>query len=1225
MKSYKIAFSLALMLLLSGISQARDYEPEPLINVAKNGYYNKNIPFNKFDTMEYLEPYDKTYDPAESCIDPSDFKITNLAMKLHYGFITKKQLNYPWYYAFGIQYQYDYQFHVVKIDYEITCRNKLKYKGREHLASPPRISNNTTPGNGKIGEDMAKEAYDYIENLNTDDYINADGSITIDARYNKTWRYVIAKVDTASILKKWEEQRVTVPPFTYTGKPGKLSRPVLLVHGLRDNYGEWGVVTSGKGSYEFKNGEAMGYKIGSLPDMLARSNNLNSTDSAFTESNDVEFSINNNGIYFFQAEENSVPHWKKDDSLSQSWMLYKKIEKVMDDFYKNGQCEGWRDIGPCKIDLVAHSQGGLAIREMLRGLLEKKETFPQENSNAANHINRIITVNTPHLGSALMAPYGSAVLQNYKGLIPVIKNIESKEKRELLNIMHLEANNPAMSIVSGTAGFAGGFYDGANLILKSANANSEAGFWEYTAAFFVGILGATVSMVRGTEISVNMTGPYFGPYGIDIVAEQLFSDKTVYSGEIDFLKKQRGTIEKNREKDGHLYEKDDFMIQLNSGNMYPRLPNGNDAVLLPMYSDSSHKILPEALYSMATEAAEVCARQKYLKANCSISANIVLGRLNEYINKISKNSVSEADFSDELPKILVNAQETWLKKSDGLVEVSSQKFIKGSNSPDNHKGYFLEPRPYAIHDALAHWEAVFHGEVFGNKGAAQQGRDILCALLPACDSALTLARQNGRNAVLKLSDEVITDIFKEDIPVVARYSSTLLAAGEFKERSIDIAGDMNLAPIYEGEGIQGLAISANNETILTAKYEPGKGSFITLKKPAAQPELIQGPEIATQPYVIRKGDSISISFMNYSGKEFKKDYFMPGLSNNLTVSVIAESNAEMSPVIIGNAIAANPESQKPSVPPPGHPLAPITLAIIHREARENEANTSRPRFLVYNATKDTLEFSKIAYYFTADPARVPNVVIDYPQHIPVSVESLGGDKWRFVLNAGSQKVPPRSFYPSAEGWQIRMYYSDWYDYDHLNDWSANYSVGFAKFNDRIVIYDKNGKIIWGNEPPLEEKDEDLTQKATLAWKDDSPWEANTLKPRVEIKNTGDLPLSDYHAQFWFRVPHGKSLAIPSPDVWYTPESKASAKNISGRVWMLDMHFDKHILYSGDSVSEGNIGLHLTDWSVFDKTVCGVALKDKDGNVLFGREPSVAECESHEEQNLLLPLYSRRWK
>ncbi|MDR2594049.1 MAG: putative lipase [Fibromonadaceae bacterium] len=944
--------------------------------------------------------------------------------------------------------------------------------------------------------------------------------------------------------------------------------------------------------------KARGYKNGSLPDMLARSNNLDDT---------TEDAINSNGIYFFQAENgsSSQPHWDK--SPSQSKSLYKKIEAIMENFYGKQEIE-WRLSDKYKIDLVGHSQGGLVIREMLRGLAGSE----QGNENPANHINRIITVNTPHFGSALVAPAGNEVLKNYNGLAQFIDNFENGKKHKLLTV-GVDFNDAALStITSGAAGFAGGFYDGFNLVHENVNANEEAGILKYTTAIFVGILGAIPSMFYGTDASAVMRGPYLGPYDIDLLLEQLWSDKTFSSViKVDFLKEQRNEVSSIRKDGKHLWKNSDFMNRLNS-NMYPILPNGNKAVMLPMYSDSAHKILQEAFYAIAVDANRLCA-PPMSKEGCFIM-NSVIGRLNKYVNRFSKDivSVSKADFDDELWSILVDMQDSWLKNSDGLVEASSQKFIKDGNSPKDYEGYFLEPRSYAIHDALAPHEAVPHGKVFTNKGAAQQGLDLLCALSPACDSAFTLASQSGRNPILKLTEELIR--------------------GDFKERSLETVGDIELVPIYEGEGIQGLSISANGKTMLAAKYEPGVGSSITLNygnqlstskatqamnAPIEQTELVLGPEIATQPFVIRKGDSLSISFMNYSGKAFRKDYYMPDLPNNLTVNVIAESNVKMSPVIIGKALAVNPETQKPPVPPPGHPLAPITLAVLHREARgEHEANTSRPRLLVYNATKDTLKFSKIAYYFTADPVRRPNVVVDYP-HIPVSVEYLGGDQWRFVLEAGNQKVPPKSFYPSADGWQIRIHYSDWHEYDHFNDWSADYSVGFAKFNSKIVIYDKNGKIVWGNEPQLEEKNDDIVQKpsVTLTWKDDAPWEANTFKPRIEVKNIGGAAISDYRAQLWFRVPQGKNLAIPSPDVWYAPESQSSAKNVSGKVWMLDMHFNKHILYPGDSISEGNIGLHLTDWSAFDKTVCGIVLKDKEGNILFGREPSVSECELYKKPSL----------
>ena len=98
-------------------------------------------------------------------------------------------------------------------------------------------------------------------------------------------------------------------------------------------------------------------------------------------------------------------------------------------------------------------------------------------------------------------------------------------------------------------------------------------------------------------------------------------------------------------------------------------------------------------------------------------------------------------------------------------------------------------------------------------------------------------------------------------------------------------------------------------------------------------------------------------------------------------------------------------------------------------------------------------------------------------------------------------------------------------------------------------------------------------------------EKNMFKSQVTIKNTGTIALRDYPAKLWLRVPEGKEL------------------------------------YPNESVVEGNIGLHLTDWSIFDKLVCGVALIDLEGNVLFGKVPSVDECKSYNEKTLITPQYA----
>ena len=261
---------------------------------------------------------------------------------------------------------------------------------------------------------------------------------------------------------------------------------------------------------------------------------------------------------------------------------------------------------------------------------------------------------------------------------------------------------------------------------------------------------------------------------------------------------------------------------------------------------------------------------------------------------------------------------------------------------------------------------------------------------------------------------------------------------------------------------------------------------------------------------------------------------------------------------------------------------------------------------------------------TADPSRKPVVEIDYPK-IPVTLENLGGDQWRFVLDASDSVLKARSVFPGMDGWQIRIHYGDWSDYRHLNDWSADYNVGLPKIDRKIVVYGKGGEILWGAEPKMFESVDDgivASPKGTVSWKDAAPWEKNMFKPQVTVSNTGSVNLRNYHAKMWFRVPVGKTLQ-PPPEDWYTPESKPSLTNVGGNVWELDMFFDRHILYSKESVTEGNVGLRLTDWSEFDKLVCRIALVDSDGNAIYGQIPSVEACEAYDGPDLLVPQYARR--
>ncbi len=1178
------------------------------LETERDKYKTMYVPYNPKVKVANI-PSDSTatdYIPLDVCGKPADLAVTGLRVKYEYYWQSKAETG-------SLIDHYHCLFRIAEVTYEVRCENGLRYEGKDYLISGTKKLNEANPFEDY--DDVSDRAYDWRAHPMSS--LQPDGSIFDEN--GKDYDYSIEKLDSKKkqeILNRWTEQEVSYPPYYYVGTPGRMPIPVLLIHGLNDEYKVWGVEPVGKrGDASFQDGQVSeyGYKSGSFPDILARSQNLSLKKE----------DVNRNGIYFYQApgkrdsDSNWIeakPHW--DSANSQSRYLYSKLIAVLDSFYKDVD---WKKSNEYKIDLVAHSQGGLVIREMLRGLLADRGAFSTDASNPANHIRKIITVDSPHFGSVLAENNMDNVRERFPGLVPIISDLNSPVSHTLLSETDVTTLSERI-------------YEGAKSGLMSNILCSDCGDIAGAAIdvllWPISVLGVYAGAIIGafTDVTVKITGSYLGPYtittkkAIPLWWDDIDKDVIETDGIIEYFR----TV---RDNGTHLAVGDDFIRRLSDGsalNVYPSLPNGAMPIMLPMYSDDVSSLLGDIFDQLSEGTKKICASQSSEGEGCFMAGAL----FKTYAEASSGFTVTgNPIFNDTLWMVLNSLQDDWLSKSDLVVEGESQKFqdSKINLTYDNpqFEGNFQAPRKYVLHDMMKPWEQVAHGGIPAVKksiseldatvtlrvaSAPEQGYDLLCALYDSgCGKHID---KMGMGAVLRLSE------------------GSFPPAPDLESRSVDLRGDFSVAPIYISGGLQGVAAQLNGSRAIIATYEPGIGSIVKWvgDDGIERSEIIVGERIATQPSISRNGNTITITFTNYSGKEYFKTIEFSDIPEQISVYVLSEKGSAMSQLIAGSGTAANPETQKPPTPPPGHRLAPVTLAVIHREARgEHESNTSRPRFLVFNAASDTLEFSKIAYYFTADPARGPKVAVDYP-YVPVSLENLGGDQWRFVFDVGNQKIAPKAFYPSTEGWQIRLHYSDWYEQNHLDDWSADYSRGVVQLNRKIVVYDRNGKIIWGSEAPgFESEDNGIipTPKGTIAWKDDSPWETNTFKPRVTVKNTGSVALSDYHAQLWFRVPQGKNLAVPSPDVWHTPESQAAAKNISGNIWRLDMHFNKHVLYSGDSVSEGNIGLHLTDWSNFDKTVCGIALKDKDGNILFGKEPSIEECESCGGPNLLQPLYS--WK
>ena len=1088
---------------------------------------------------------------------------------------------------------------VYTLDYTITCSNRITYRGV--FVWRTELSNCTL----NCSDD---ERTQYFIDVNTYNY----STNTFKAYRNRANEDEKNVVPISDIIAAWNGRKVAYPDWKYVSGPSRLSRPVIFIHGLNDDYKTWGVepvVEKGKdginkGDVRFQKGLVKAYDKGSAPDILARFLNINNSKD----------SINHNGIYFFQAPGSIVddkwrdanPHWNGiDGEDSQSSKLYRRLIEVLDDFYAGSNLE-WREHPELIVDIVAHSQGGLVVREMLRGLRAENASAGPENP--ANHIGRLVTVDTPHLGAATAARSSENINTEYPGLGKLIDDLNDyasgdPTKHPLMNIkIGIDYLNPMVPLITGAAaGVVGGALGLLGLAIPVTSSVPTA---TAVGGIVVGTAAAGASTAFMSEHNVYAVGPYLGPYKIKFNMDPIGPSVNFdipYSIELDPIKDKRDMAIENRTLGDYLYNDDDFMKELNKGTKgesYPRLPNGERLVILPLYSGDVSMIVVEMLKEFDEALKIKCSEVSESEQEACVALDAYLQTMADSISRAyTRKAIDvEVDPNDSLLTILDDIRKTWLTNSDLIVEVESQKY-ESKSLGISHKDIpeLEESRSYLLHDALAPDETVAHLRIPGAVAATRQGLDIACALDLYCDSLLAE---------------------KADAKMIY-----------LNNGSVGMTGDFDVAPIFLSKGVQGIRVS-DGTNLLEAIYEPSVGSYVnyTDKDGNLQHDMILQANISTNPRLQRVGQSISAKFINYSGKVFSKDYTMSGMNSDVKLSILGEEGAPLPAVMPGVGNASDLNTQ----------VAPTSskswetkkdIFVMHREARgDYESNTSRPRFLVANVSDKNIEGFKVAYYFTADPARNPKVVVDYPK-IPVTLENLGGDQWRFVLDASDSVLNAMSAFPSLDGWQIRLYYErDWSDFDYLDDWSADYNIGVPRMNKKIVVYDINGRILWGQEPELYSSVDDgiiPSPKGIISWSDVAPWENNMFKPQVTVKNTGSVALKDYHAKLWFRVPDGKELYIPEGD-WYTPYSRPTLRNNGENVWELDLSFNEYILYPGDSVKEGNVGVHLKDWSAFDKTVCGIALMDSDGNVVYGKIPSVSECQSYEAPSLLEPLYVWRF-
>ncbi|MBF0432897.1 MAG: hypothetical protein HQK83_16550 [Fibrobacteria bacterium] len=174
-----------------------------------------------------------------------------------------------------------------------------------------------------------------------------------------------------------------------TPNSNNLIRPILFVHGINSDMGGWGAIfPDNASSADHINGNVKSYKEEGAAFKFADYYQLQT--GSYNE-------INHNGLEFYNSTNLNgelAPFLTTDPRLNnrnQTNLLYLRLEQVLNEYFG----DTWLQDNTLKVDLVAHSQGGLVIRAMIEYYRD------YNNNNPVNHINSIITVDSPHLGSAL--------------------------------------------------------------------------------------------------------------------------------------------------------------------------------------------------------------------------------------------------------------------------------------------------------------------------------------------------------------------------------------------------------------------------------------------------------------------------------------------------------------------------------------------------------------------------------------------------------------------------------------------------------------------------------------------------------------------------------------------------------------------------------------------------------------------------------------------------------
>ncbi len=968
--------------------------------------------------------------------------------------------------------------------------------------------------------------------------------------------------------------------------------------------GRWGQVDPVAGKVD-------PYSTGSAPDLISRLQRLKKGDQ-----------INQNGIYFFNGYRWSadsgkliqpLPWWNDAGETfpgqrGESWELYQFLSDVLTAHYGTS----WTTDPDKTLDLAVHSQGGISTREMLRNAASTDllgNPLPTGVANPANHIRRVVTVNTPHFGSVTTTEYAS--------LPPEFMSSHGRILRDSArtDITLVDATvDPTLLArsIGGGLGAAGGAVvagqymysigDGTGDWRESAGdvlATVTAPLWAPLAMMAGATVGSTMEtrfQIQGHWLKLNsmlVTGVWPGGAEKKLGRFDLEAD-IAYSRLFD-----------GRKKGAHL-GLTSAPIQL-LATEYPKLPDGRDLDLQTLNSTIGGSVdVLRAVLSRTIGDACASVDQEGVTTCYGFADAFKYGEVADAI-------VDQVDVEMPILPFLDEYQKGYMALTDGAVGEQSQRAVRKGTTWDPlvHPDRFHDPRAYDLRRFLTRGRfpdslvphgdlgTTFNRDLLGRLanpsrivGAPQQGFDIYCALASDCRDLWELGGAPAR-------------LPESGARIPLRNGPAARSPVSWVD-TVSVVGDFRLGVMPQGEDFHGFVITNRSGSLrgeIRSSPEVGLEVKANWNPTWIAPWRVVPPGYSVRPVLVREQGQLRVEATTWRDQKIVASLPSFWLPETLVLGVIAASEQSPKPILIGRG-AVDPILRDPR--------GGVQARVWFRERRGADTRYSRPLMAVENIGRDTLRGVDLRYVFRADPAHPP--VLEAPAGAPWSVRPLGSDLWELAYQNPGLLVPPGGMAPVRAEAEVALHMDNDAPWDVFKDPSNNGNIGAALPNDQILLHDGSGERIWGDPLSLEDLERRARRQVTVITREAATGERNVSKPEIEIRNDGNVPLRNLQAVWITRVPERRTAIL---ERWNAGEASTRLDSLGNGYWAVTWTFPRWI-QPREKTMGGNVGIRLSDWSSWDRSLAPsrqradggwgenpwVQVRDESGRILWGNLPSL---------------------